>query len=342
MSEKPNLKMMLSGDQFRQQVALALPKHLTPERFIRVAITALTRTPKLMECDPASFFKCLLDLSAYGLEPDGRRAHLIPFNNSRMGIVECQLIVDWKGFVELAKRSGDVKSWRSETVCEKDVFSWRNGEIEHVIDWRHPRGKVEAVYSSVTLTDGFVDTEVLTVEEVEGVRARSRSSQSGPWVTDWNEMAKKTAIRRHSKRLTLSPEFHEALMADLERDAMPANARVVEEARIPSFLAPVAPQSALPPAREPEAAFTQQREQEAVEAQQAPTPDATRPRRVPRPRPAEEAPPLTLDATPETAVQRLTRRIKEDNLDPAKVEGWMQEQLVPPLDQMMENEAEGV
>jgi len=328
---------MLSGEQFRQQVALALPKHLTPERFIRVAITALTRTPKLAECDPPSFFKCLLDLSAYGLEPDGRRAHLIPFNNNKLGIVECQLIIDWKGLVELAKRSGDVKSWRAETVCEKDVFSWRNGEVEHVIDWRQPRGEVQAVYSAVTLDDGFVDYEVLTKDDVESIRKRSRSSQSGPWVTDWAEMAKKTAIRRHSKRLTLSPEFHEAVLADLEREAIPVNARVVEEARIPSFLPPV--QQSLPPASEPAPSFADHQEAVVTNASLNTTPEPPRQRRAPRQRPAEEAPPLTLDATPETAVQRLTRRIKEDNLDPSKVEAWLQDQLIPPLDQMMDVEA---
>lgn len=343
MSEKkkPDLKMMLSGDAFRQQVALALPKHLTPERFIRVAVTALTRTPKLMECDPASFFKCLLDLSAYGLEPDGRRAHLIPFNNNKLGIVECQLLLDWKGVVELAKRSGDVKSWRAETVCEHDTFSWRNGEIEHIIDWRRPRGEVQAVYSSVTLSDGFVDTEVLTLEEVANARSRSRAKNDGPWVTDWAEMAKKTAIRRHSKRLTLSPEFHEAVLADLERDAMPANARVVEEARIPSFLPAPAPQSALPPAREAEPPVAAQREPEPVEAQQQTT-EPPRQRRAPRQRPVEEAPPLTLEATTETARDLLERKIKEDNLDPDRVEAWLRDQLIPPVDQMMANEADAV
>lgn len=66
------LKALLTGDKMREQFAAALPKHLTAERFCRVAITALSRTPKLAECTQESFFRCLLDLSAYGIEPDGR------------------------------------------------------------------------------------------------------------------------------------------------------------------------------------------------------------------------------------------------------------------------------
>ena len=69
----------------------------TPDRFIRIALTALTRTPKLTTCDHGSFFQALLDLSQLGLEPDGRRAHLIPFRNNKRNCVECQLIIDYKG-----------------------------------------------------------------------------------------------------------------------------------------------------------------------------------------------------------------------------------------------------
>ena len=117
---KQDIKSLINSDAMREQFAKALPKHLTPERFTRVAITALTRTPKLAECTPASLMKCLLDLSAMGLEPDGRRAHLIPYGT------EATLIIDYKGLVELIRRSGDVVSVRAETVCEKDHFEWIN------------------------------------------------------------------------------------------------------------------------------------------------------------------------------------------------------------------------
>ena len=77
--KRQTLKDMIQGQAFKEAVGAALPKHLTPDRFCRVASTALLRVPKLAQCDQASFFNCLLTLSQYGLEPDGRNAHLIPF-----------------------------------------------------------------------------------------------------------------------------------------------------------------------------------------------------------------------------------------------------------------------
>jgi recombination protein RecT len=213
--EKPaaplTVKQWLQSEQFKDAVKQALPMHMTPERFVRVALTALLKTPKLAQCTQESVFKAMLDLSSLGLEPDGRRAHLIPYGN------EAKLIIDYKGLIELSKRSGEVENWRAEIVCENDGFSWEDGKVRHSIDWKHPRGKPYAVYSHVKNKNGVEDFEVMTIEEVEAVRKRSKASSSGPWVTDFNEMAKKTVIRRHSKRLTLSPELTDALEKDFDR-----------------------------------------------------------------------------------------------------------------------------
>lgn len=205
------IRALLTGDKFKEQLALALPTHLQPDRWIRIALNALTRTPKLMDCTEASLFRCLLDLSALGLEPDGRNAHLIPYGK------DCTLILDYKGLIALAKRSGDVATWSAETVCEHDTFSWTDGVVNHSIDWRTDRGKVECVYSRVVMQDGTKDFEVMTLAECEAIRKRSRSGNNGPWVSDFAEMCKKTVIRRHSKRLTLSPEFRDALDKDDDR-----------------------------------------------------------------------------------------------------------------------------
>ena len=194
-----DIRSMLQSDTFKEQVALSLPAHLTPDRFARVALTALTRTPKLMECTRESLLRCLMDCSSLGLEPNGRDAHLIPYKT------ECTLIIDYKGLIALARRSGDVALFRAELVKEADEFSYENGVVSHRINWRSDRGKLQAVYSHVRFHDGTEDYEPMTLAEVEAVRKRSRAGGSGPWMTDFEEMAKKTAIRRHSKRLTLSP-----------------------------------------------------------------------------------------------------------------------------------------
>jgi len=212
MTKKPtSLKGLLTQDNIKAQFALALPKHLDAERFTRIAITALTRTPKLQDCTQESFFRCLLDLSAAGLEPDNRRAYLIPYGK------ECTLIISYMGLIELIRRSGDVNSIRAEIVCEKDGFAWDNGVITHSVDWLNDRGAMKAVYAEAKLVSGETQSCVLTKSEVDGIRGRSKAGQSGPWVSDYNEMAKKTAVRRLSKMLPLSSEINEHITRDDDR-----------------------------------------------------------------------------------------------------------------------------
>lgn len=206
----------------REQFARALPKHLSPERFCRIAITALTRTPKLADCTQESLMRCLLDLSAFGIEPDGRRAHLIPYGK------ECTLIIDWKGLAELAMRSGLIAKLHADIVCENDVFEFNLGEVQcHKIDFRKPRGNMYAAYALAQTKTGEVFVAVLSKDEVDAVRKRSRSGNNGPWVSDYNEMAKKTAFRRLAKWLPLSAEFRDAQ----ERDDDEPSVREVQDVR---------------------------------------------------------------------------------------------------------------
>jgi recombination protein RecT len=203
------LRDWIGSPYFNEQVSKALPSLITPERFLRIAITATARTPKLLECTKESVMKCLLDLASFGLEPDGRRAHLIPYGK------ECTLILDYKGIVELVRRAGDVVTIHADVVCENDVFRHSLGQIqEHTFDLRQPRGKMYAAYAMVKLKDGSMQAAIMSRDEIEGIRKRSRAGSSGPWVTDFNEMAKKTAFRRLSKWLTLSPEIRDALERD--------------------------------------------------------------------------------------------------------------------------------
>jgi recombination protein RecT len=161
----------------------------------------------------------LLDLSAAGLEPDGRRAYLIPYGS------ECTLILSYMGMIELVRRSGDVVSIRSELVCENDEFTWENGKITHKVEWRKPRGEIQAVYAEAVLKSGETQTATMTKDEVDAIRKRSRSGNSGPWATDYGEMAKKTSLRRLCKLLPLASEIAEHIEKDgdvvLERDVTP-------------------------------------------------------------------------------------------------------------------------
>lgn len=229
------LRDQLQGPAFLEAVKKSLPSHLKPDRFVRIALTAMTKTPKLADCKQSSVFSCLLQLSQYGLEPDGRRAHLIPYGDT------CTLIIDWKGLAELAMRSGLVSSLHADVVRDGDLFEYNAGNlVSHVphflrrdADKPADAGAIFAVYAVAKFKDGSSKADVLSIDEVKAVQARSKSGRSGPWVTDFNEMAKKTAFRRLSKWLPLSPEFRDAVESEDEQSAPidVSSSPVAEQAR---------------------------------------------------------------------------------------------------------------
>ncbi len=205
-----DIRDLISSDNAKKQFAMALPKHLKSDRFIRIALTAINKTPKLALCTKESLFACLIDLSQLGLEPDGRKAHLIPYGD------KCTLIIDYKGLVDLARRSGQISDIHADVVYENDEFLYSfgsNGELNHKPSLK-TRGKIIAAYSFVRLTDGSASYEVMNCDEIEAIHKRSKAGNSGPWVTDWAEMAKKTVFRRHSKWLPVSSEFQSAVEKD--------------------------------------------------------------------------------------------------------------------------------
>lgn len=228
--KQPTLREHLNSDGMKKHLKMALPKHVTPERMVRVALTAMTNTPKLADCDQASFFKALFQCSQWGLEPDGRRAHLIPFENKRKGIVECQLIIDYKGLAELAYRSGIVKSINAMEVRDGDIFEYDCGNVaKHVPHFlrRDPgkpakSGEVYAYYATAVMQDGAVACQVMSVEDVNAIRDKSQGyiafkkgwAKSSIWVDHPHEMGKKTVFKRLSKWLPLSADFRDAITHD--------------------------------------------------------------------------------------------------------------------------------
>jgi len=194
----------------------AAPKHCTPERMFQAAITATKLTPKLNACNAASFVNCLVRLSQYGLRLDGREAHMIPYGK------EATLIIDYKGYVKMAYQSGKVRNIECGTVYEGDLFDYAscNHVPWHWLDEAlrsRERGKIKGAFCIVELTTGGVHRERLTDIEVNGIRARSKAGSSGPWVTDFDEMAKKTAFRRATKWIPISDELADAMATDDDR-----------------------------------------------------------------------------------------------------------------------------
>ena len=205
-ADKPKtLQDWIKTDSFKDQIQMALPKHMSPDRYLRVLLTMVNKNKKLQQCDQSTVFQAMLDCSSVGLEPDGRRAHLIPYGKT------CTLIIDYKGLIELSKRSGEVATWRADIVRDNDEFTYINGVVRHEINFKKDRGEAYAVFSHVHRKDGVDEYEVMTIDDVQKIRKRSKQPNGQAWTNDFDEMAKKTVMRRHSKKLTLSPEFNTAV-----------------------------------------------------------------------------------------------------------------------------------
>jgi recombination protein RecT len=228
--------------RMQNEWAKVLPECCTPKRFARVALSCINKNPEMQTAlqtpqGKTSLMSAFMTCAEFGLEPNGRHAHLIPFRDNRNGGYQIQLIFDYKGIVELVRRSGQVKRIHASEVCENDVFEYDKGEIQrHTIDFRKPRGKAYAYYAEVAFNDGSVQSEVMTIEDIEKIRARSKAGKAGPWVTDYAEMAKKTCFKRLSKWLPLSPEARDVIERDNEAEFEPVQKRSRFEAPADDYI----------------------------------------------------------------------------------------------------------
>lgn len=220
--KKKSLQLDLEGAKFKTELRKLLPKVIPPDRFVRVALTAMQKTPDLALCTGESFFQALLTLAELGLEPDGRRAHLIPFNDRKKGKMVAQLIIDYKGYVELMLNNGDAATIHGDIICTGEEFIYDRGRVvKHIVDpFTSKRGtkeeKVVGAYVIIRMKDGSEKCEMMTTAEIDKVKGRSKAKEFGPWKSDENEMRKKTVLRRCSKWMKLSPKVVRAFEADFD------------------------------------------------------------------------------------------------------------------------------
>ncbi len=212
-------------EKLKPQMAIALPSTMNPDRVARVALTELRTNAKLAEAaqsNPASFMGAMLKASALGLEVGNGLGHayLLPFEKRAKQegqwvttSIETQLIIGYRGMIDLARRSGQIENLYAVEVYSGEAFNVSMGLNQNIIHDRDFSGKVQmtpdkviAVYAVAKLKGGEMQFDVMTRAQVEAIRARSKAKDSGPWVTDWVEMAKKTVLRRLFKMLPVSIE----------------------------------------------------------------------------------------------------------------------------------------
>lgn len=203
------------------QLGSLLPKHLTPERAVRVAFTALQRQPKLFECTDQSIALAVLQASELGLELNLLgEAYMVPYGNT------AQFIPGYQGLIKLARRSPEVANIVAEVVYKGDEFDYELGltpSLKHrpKVGASHRDEDVLCFYSIGYFTDPRIHPviKVMDREEVELVRKRSRAATNGPWVTDWQPMGLKTVAKRTCKWMPRSAELERALEADERAEA---------------------------------------------------------------------------------------------------------------------------
>lgn len=204
---------------YEGQIAKALPSVMTPERFSRIAMTAVTQNPQLGQCTPGSFIGALLTAAQLGLEPNTPlgQAYLIPFRNK--GVLEAQFQLGYRGLIELAHRSGDLASIEAHIVYENDEFEYELGlepKLRHVPAMKD-KGGIAWVYAIYKLKTGGFGFEVMSFDDIEAHKKKySKAAGKGfsPWQTSWEEMAKKTVIKRVLKYAPLKTEFVRAMQDD--------------------------------------------------------------------------------------------------------------------------------
>lgn len=218
-----DLRAMLERSQ--NSLAAVLPAHMTVDRLIKLAVLAAVKEPKLLQCTKESIIASLMTAAQLGLEPNGTlgSAYLVPFNNRKKQVMECQLIPGYRGLIDLAKRSGEVDGVEARVVYEGDRFEPHYGtepKIIHIPNFEGERkfSTIRAFYVVATFDGGHKQFEIMSKAEVEAIRARSQAKDEGPWQTDFEEMAKKTVTKRASKYWPLSPEKAAQFAAAVEHD----------------------------------------------------------------------------------------------------------------------------
>lgn len=215
------LAKTIRNPQFQQNVREALPPGVSLDRFTRTTLTAIQQNPDLVQADRQSLFTGITRAAQDGLLPDGREGALVIFN--RKAGNGWSKHVQWMpmvaGIIKRLAQSGI--SIDAQVVYENDEFSQTLGDdaaIHHKAPpLGKPRGEPLGAYAIARTRDGLVFREVMDVDQIEQVRSASRAKDSGPWAQWWTEMARKTVIRRLSKRLPITdPSVTDAIQRDDE------------------------------------------------------------------------------------------------------------------------------
>ena len=214
----------------KSAIQAVLPQHIKADRMMKIAMGAMRTTPALMECTTESLFGSVVQCAQLGLEPNTPMGHayLVPFNRKvkQQGrpdtwVKDVQVIIGYRGLLDLARRSGQIVSIEAHAVKAEDEFDFELG-LEHKLVHKPcmtDRGDIIAFYAVAHMKGGGTAFEVMTKNEVDRVMKGSQSQgKYGPWKDHYEEMGRKTVIRRLFKYLPVSIELSTAVAMDEVHD----------------------------------------------------------------------------------------------------------------------------
>lgn len=201
------------------EIKKALPSVLTPDRFTRMVLSAISTTPKLGSCTPSSFLGAMMSAAQLGLEPNTPlgQAYILPYQNK--GVLEAQFQLGYKGLIDLAYRSGEVELVQAHIVYANDTFECEYGlepKLTHV-PADSDRGEAIKVYAMFKTKSGGYGFEVMSMDDVKTHAkkySKSFGSSYSPWATSFEEMAKKTVLKKCLKYAPLKSDFVRAVVQD--------------------------------------------------------------------------------------------------------------------------------
>lgn len=217
--QKQQVKHLIEGNS--KELAKMMPKHMNADRLLKVVLTAVSTTPALLECYAPTLLGASIQLSQMGLEPNTvlGHAYLLPFNNNKQNRKEVQVIIGYKGLIDLARRSGQIVSIAAHAVYDNDEFEFEYGldeKLKHKPSFGD-RGNIKYFYAVAHMKDGGHAFEVMTRGDVEKIRDAGQGRNNPVWKQHFEQMGRKTAIRRLAKFLPLSVEL--AMAVDLDDKA---------------------------------------------------------------------------------------------------------------------------
>lgn len=281
MSEKKGIELSPAARMTSLKAALeqnreaitAVSRYVDPKRLAKVALVAASKNPTLLACTPASIVRSVIQAAELGLDPSGSfgGCHLVPFRN-KTGQYESQLIVDYRGLIDIAYRTGAVKYIEARVVYEDETFEVEYGarpRLLHVPNLKAETArKILCFYAVAHVADSeFPLIEVMTKGQVDGIRNRSRAGQSGPWQTDYEQMGRKTVIKRIFNYIPRRPaELARAIETDNENEFGASGLTVTALEDVPSVEVVVEPKGEDAPA--PQTKGSHEMRQEVEDAKQ--------------------------------------------------------------------------